>query len=352
MSLENYLGNYTGCKKLFVIALITFCTLYPAVQAYGQQAGQSFAILIGGLGGEPQYTTRFNKLLLDTHKALTEQFMFPPGNIKVFAESVPDLEQFVDDISSAENITAAFRELESQVTGSDHAYVILFGHGSYDGKNAKLNIPRRDLSDEDFAEMLNRLDAGRIIFINTASSSFPFIQHISGENRIVITATKSPTQRNITEFPEYLVEGFSEAAADLDKNGSISVLEIFTYAALKTERFYSDNNHLATEHAMLEDNGDGQAFRVEELMTAGEGALSGATYLKRRLVAFAALDSATGDTTMVRLLTEQEKLELEISTLKNSKDQYSVEQYYLLLEELLVKLARVNDEIEKLQNIH
>jgi len=321
-------------------------------QLSAQEAGSCHALLIGGLGGEARYSAKFHKLLLDTRKALIENFLFPAENVVVLAESHADGEDFIDGISTAENIRKRFADLAGRAGGSDYVYIILFGHGSFDGKNARLNIPRRDLSDADYAELVAAVNAGRIVFINTASASFPFIAALSGQNRIIITATKSRTQRNVTAFPEFLAEGFSDPAADLDKNGSLSVLEVFEYAAEKTDRFYTDNNHLATEHAMLEDTGDGVAARLEELESGGEGAFAGATYLKRRISTVVSSGDAPKDSVLIGLLMQQERLELAVSNLKSRKKEYTDEEFYAQLEDLLVRLAKINDRLEKYKKIH
>ncbi|MFC1477012.1 hypothetical protein ACFL6L_00940 [candidate division KSB1 bacterium] len=335
------------CKNVMLAfgTVLMFSCLVTA-----QQAGKNYAVLIGGLGGEPQYSEKFHKLLLDSQKALIEQFHFPPENVIVLAEKQPENEVFVDGISNAETITATFSDLALSVTENDYLYVVLFGHGSYDGNNAKLNIPRRDLADADYGDMIDKINAGRIIFINTSSSSSPFVQHLSGERRIVIVATKSPTQRNITSFPDFLIESFNDPSADVNKDGNLSVMEVFLYTAESTERFYTGRGNLATEHAMMDDNGDGRASRFNELDINREGALAEITYLKRQITVLAGSEMAQ-DSTLLKLLAEKEKIELEIAQLKNQKYQYDEDIYYTMFEELMVELARIANLLEPYQKI-
>jgi hypothetical protein len=68
-------------------------------------------------------------------------------------------------------------------------------------------------------------------------------------------------ERNQTEFPSYFVQAFSDEGADADKDQRVSVLEAFTYARREVERFYEKGHLLVTEHAVLDDNGDGTAAR-------------------------------------------------------------------------------------------
>ncbi|MFQ5568739.1 MAG: hypothetical protein ACE5G0_03630 [Rhodothermales bacterium] len=317
-----------------------------ALPAQGQTIeGQSYAVLIGGLGGSPEYTDTFQQYLFETHKALIEDFLFPEANVTVLAETSLRDVGFVTDVSTADNIRAHFATLAATVTPNDHVYIVLFGHGSYDGEHAQLNIPRRDLNDADYAALVDALPAGRIIFVNTASASAPFIDVLSAPDRIVITATRRGTQRNETVFPKFLVEGLTSGAADLDKNGNLSVREVFAYAAQKTAQSFAETSHLATEHALLEDTGDTQAYRVEELDEAAEGNLAAITYLKRRTAALAAIPAANR-AALAQLLGDKDTVERDIAELKSRKNRLRENDYYAQLETLFVHLARLNDRIE------
>ena len=341
--------NRRKCLR-FILFVLILCSAVDSVTP--QTGGRSFALLIGGLGGEDHYSVKFFKYLTDSRKAFIDDCHFLPENVIVLAEPRYQDEASVDGVSNAENIKAKFTDFSRKLTEHDDLYIILFGHGSFDGKNAKLNIPRRDLTDDDFAEWIHSINANRVIFINSASSSFPFIDTLSGPGRIIITATNKPTQRNITVFPEYFVEGLTDPAADFDKNGDLSVLEIFTYAAEKTGRFYSDNDHLATEFAMLEDTGDKRAFRVTELQKNQEGGLAEFTYFKRQISILASTKSVGKDSILIKLLRDKEMVEREIAKLKGQKDQYDEEDYYGKLEGLMVQLAKVNDRLDKYKDDH
>jgi hypothetical protein len=319
------------------------CLVLLAPQAAAQQ-GQRYAFLIGGLGGSSEYTEKFKNYLFETDNALQRQFGLPADHIIVLAEQGIEGEAFVDGVSTAENIRASFEDLAGRTTPDDDVYIILYGHGSSDGEVAQFNIPRRDLSSSDYAELVGGLRARRVIFINTASASAPFIDAISGPDRIVITATRRGTQRNETSFPAFLVEALSSPSADLNKDGDLSIGEVFTYASQRTAQSYEESNHLATEHALLEDTGDGEGHRAEELADQGEGNLAGVTYLKRQSGAIAG--GGPVDASAAQQFRQKDDLEREIADLKGQKGQLGEEEYYGQLEGLFVQLARLNDAIE------
>jgi len=338
-------------KQILITVVLILCLLAVNRPAPAQEIGQSYALLIGGSGGSKEYSTKYQRFLLESRKALIENFQFPESNVIVLAESRSEEEDFVTGISRAENIRAQFAALSKRVTENDHVYIILFGHGTYDGRNAKFNIPGLDLKDTDFAEFVGTLNANRVVFVNTTQLSFPFIEALSAENRIIITATRSNAQRFETRFPEYFVEALQSPESDLDKNGNLSLLEVFKYAADKTARWFEAENHVPTEHSLLEDTGDKMAFRIEELEANAEGNFSETTYLKRRAAVLAATMSSAKDSMIVKFLLELERLEQEISALKSKKNQFTEEGYYAQLEVLLVQLAIINDEIDKIKNI-
>ena len=294
-----------------------------------------YALIIGGLGGAPDQIARIETHLEATFNTLSGPLAF--DEVTVLAERTLAGKSFVKGESTAENIRGWFASLASTATPQDEVYVLLFGHGSYDGSHSALNIPRRDLYDRDYAELAHALNAGRMVWICTMSASGPFVQALSAPDHIVITATRTGTQRNQTVFPQFLVEALAAPSSDLDRDGSLSVLEVFQYAAEKTAAHYNEAGHLATEHSLLEDTGDGEGVRVEALNDSAEGHLAGITYLRRGTILVVADDA---------LAQERSMLEGRIAELKTRKQDLSDTAYYAELETLFVALARLNDRIE------
>ncbi len=295
-----------------------------------------YALIVGGLGGSPSQTEAIRSHLHDTYTAFVEDFRFPLDNVTVLAEHAIEKEPFVAGISTAEAVRAHFEVLSRKVGPDNRIFVVLFGHGSYDGTRAHFNIPRRDLSDLDWAALVDSVRPARVIFINTTSASAPFIDALSAPNRIVITATRTGTQRNQTVFPRFLVEALRSPAADMDKSGSPSVREAFYFAALRTAESFDTAGHLATEHALLDDNGDGVGHRLEDLKEAGDGNLAAMTHFWQptRVVVGASL------------LPDKSAIERDIATLMERKETLAKDAYYEQLERLFVALARLNDRIE------
>ncbi len=315
----------------FTLAVIFACIVSSA------NAQERHALIIGGLGGAPEQTSRIASHLENTYNALIGPLGFENEHVTVLAERALAGSEYVHGESTAENIRGHFAELSEELTLEDELYILLFGHGSYDGEQSALNIPRRDLSGNDYAALADDLQVNRSIWICTMSASGPFIQALSAPERIVITATRTGTQRNQTIFPEYLVEALVEPAADLDRDGSLSLREVFKYTAEQTARHYEHEGHLATEHSLLDDNGDREGTRVEMLDESTDGFAAGVTWLKRSQM-------LVGDPILV---SERTTLEGQIALLKARKRELEVDAYYAELETLFIALARLNERVEE-----
>ncbi len=135
-------------------------------------------------------------------------------------------------------------------------WIVLIGHGTFDGRQAKFNLRGPDLTASELNEWLKPLQR-TVILINCASASSPFMNKLAGDNRIIITSTKNGYQYNFARFGKYMSEAIGDRKADLDKDGQTSVLEAFLLASSRVTEFYNLESRLATENALLDDNGDG-----------------------------------------------------------------------------------------------
>ena len=88
----------------------------------------------------------------------------------------------------------------------DLVFILLIGHGSFDGRQAAFNLPGPDLTADDAAGLLKKLTAQRVVFINTASASGAFVDVLKGQGRLIITATRTGGERNETRLAPFLVE--------------------------------------------------------------------------------------------------------------------------------------------------
>ena len=146
-------------------------------------------------------------------------------------------------------------DLRRRLTVGDTLLLVLLGHGTYDGIDAKFNLVGPDLSAAEWKDALEGL-AGRLVVVNTTESSFPFLEQLSSRGRVVITATDSAAQRFATVFPEYFIRSLVDRSSDFDKNGRVSILEAFNAASAGVKQHYEQRGQLSTERPLIDDDGD------------------------------------------------------------------------------------------------
>ncbi|MEY2410556.1 MAG: hypothetical protein QOF48_3226 [Verrucomicrobiota bacterium] len=226
--------------------------------------------------------------------------------------------------------------------GAAALWLVFIGHGTFDGKEAKFNLRGSDVSATELAEWLKSFTRPLAV-INTASASAPFLAKLSRTNRVIITATRSGHEANYTRFGRFLSETIADAGADLDKDGQISLLEAFLAASRRTAEFYETEGRLATEHPLVDDNGDGlgtppEWFRgVRAIKRAKEGALPDGVRAHQMHLLPSAGDSKLAPAARAR----RDELELAVAKLRELKSTLDESEYYKRLETLLVEMSRL-----------
>jgi hypothetical protein len=309
------------------LALILCLLLATASSAQKKADDNKFAVIINGAGGEPAYAKQFEQWTADLKSALSDRYGFGAQQLTILPRA------------TAEDVKRTFTQLKSQLDANNVLFVFLIGHGSFDGKESKFNLVGPDLSASEYNTLLSALPTRRVVVFNMASASGEFAKSLSAKGRIVVTATRSGQETNATRFTEYFIAALNATDADTDQDGHVSVLEAFLYANRLTADFYTRAGRLATEHALLEDNGDGVGHEKAE---AGEGLLARATYLDSL-----SLEEATASATSAKLLKERTRLEGEIEQLIARKRELPEAEYEASLEKLFIELAKVNRSIKQ-----
>jgi hypothetical protein len=238
--------------------------------------------------------------------------------------------------------------LEGEAKTSEQAlWLVLIGHGTSDGREAKFNLRGPDLSATELALWLKPFERPLVI-VNCTSSSGPFMNKLAAPGRIVITATRSGSELNYARFGDYFSAAIADPAADLDKDGQTSLLEAYLAASHKVEEFYKQELRLATEHALLDDNGDGLGTPagwfdgIRAVKRAKDGAaLDGSRAHQMHLVL-----SDRERAIPLELRQKRDELELGVEALRNKKSAMSEDEYYGQLEPLLVQLAELYEKAE------
>lgn len=303
-----------------------------------------YAIVISGSGGEDSYTETFPQWAAELADVLARTPQFDPSRVVVLTET----SELPDKVSTLEGIENAFAGAASMLKPADPIFVFLIGHGSYQRDSAKLNIPGPDLEATHLDELLKDLPSEIAVLVHTGSTSAAFINKLSGPGRIIVTATKSVEERHATQYMEQFILGIADGSADPDRDDRISVYEAAHQAAQLTEAWYLAEGFLATEHALIDDNGDGFGTRLilPEDAEVAEDAPEEASGIDGDFSSQVYIADYRFPPGVDPVLRAQYTAALkEIETLKSKKAEMETEAYYAELEQLLIKAARLNRSI-------
>ena len=226
--------------------------------------------------------------------------------------------------------------------GQSELWLVLLGHGTFDGKEAKFNLRGDDLSATELANWMQPFRRP-VAVINCASASGPFLKPLSAVGRVVITATRSGNEQNYARFGQFLAEAIADPQADLDKDGQTSLLEAFLTASHRVADFYKTEGRLATEHALLDDNGDGLGTPADWFrgIRAVKRAQDGAALDGLRAHQFHLVRSAAEQQLSPAIRARRDAMEVALAKLRAAKKDLAEAEYYQRLEALLLELARL-----------
>jgi hypothetical protein len=297
------------------------------------EAQERHALIVSGASGGADYAKQYAKWTEGLSQTLVGQMKLDRTRVTVLSESAD-----ASAASTAASVRRSLASLAKQVGPSDLLLVVLIGHGTFDGVDAKFNLVGPDLESAEWASMLRAIP-GRLVIVNTSSASFPFLERLAAPRRIVVSATDSAAQRFDTVFPEYFIAAFRDEGADIDKNGRVSIWEAFAAASGSVRRHYQQRGQLSTERALLDDTGDG--LGREAASQGDDGALASRTYLDAPDAG-----AAPTDEVLVDLLQRRASLNAEIEELQIKKAFMSADEYAREFERVMLALARVGRDIK------
>jgi hypothetical protein len=313
----------------FVSAVLVVFAIAPARASVNLSDDRATVLIVVGAPGEAEFGSNF------VHQASLWRGACEKANLRQVT------------IGLSETATNNYDELKQALTlepreGTAELYLVLIGHGTFDGKEARFNLRGPDVSATELATWLQPFRRPLAV-IDTSSSSAPFLNKLSATNRVIITATRSGNEQNFTRFGQFFAEAITSSDADLDKDGQVSLLEAFLMASRRAAEFYKVEARLATEHALIDDNGDGlgtQAdwFRGLRAIKApkDKAAVDGAFAQHFCLIRSEAENKLTDEQRKKR-----DELEHAVLSYREKKSKLPEDEYYRGLEKLLLDLARV-----------
>jgi hypothetical protein len=322
-------------NRLLPLMFVVMASAAPAV------AQTTHVAVIVGLAGDPEHGELFRRWAGTLVDAATERFGMSRDRVFYLAEDPAKDPKRATARSTREEIGRTLAAIAASAAHDDVVFVVLIGHGTFDGTIAKFNLPGPDMTPADFGALLKAIPSRHVVFVNTASSSGPFLAELAGPGRTIVTATRSGAERFATLFGGHFIDALTGETADVDRNRRVSVLEAFDSAKRDVARAYEQEGIMLTEHPLLDDSGDregsgsptaeGKDGRVAAVVALGTAAQA---------------DPVTDDPALRALYTERRGLEQRVEALKLLKASMDPARYASELERLLTDLALKTRQIK------
>lgn len=305
MAAPTALGAAVNVARFLTALVATACTV-PA------SAG-TYTFVVAGLGGEASYEQKFREHAAAVASAAEKA-----------AGSTSNVISLSGDAARAEAVRREIKTLSSRMSATDSAVIVLIGHGSYDGQNYRFNLPGPDLTDTELARLFDELPARDQLIINATSASGAVVERWKKPRRVVITATKSGGERTATRFAQFWAAAVESDVADTNKDQVVTAAEAYAFATSQVEAAYKAETSMATEHARMEGEDAGR-FTLARLGTAA---------------------LVPDNPEVAALLSQRGSIEQDLNRVKEQKTSLPELQYYDQLEEVLVRLALLQREID------
>lgn len=235
--------------------------------------GTKRLLILCGHPGDEEHRVLFAGTVDRLHAALTTRFGFDADSTTVLFGTEDMLAdggaapQHVEAPCTLEQLGSVTGRLRTAIEPEDTLWVIVIGHAYFDGQQSCFNIPGPDVNQDDFAGLFKDLDCRETVFWVTTPASGFYIRPLTGAGRVVISATEADREINETIFPHVMADVLAEPPAqtdlDVDSDGVLTLFDLYITVTRRIARTYIDDNTLPTEHALLEDNGDGRGSEVQ-----------------------------------------------------------------------------------------
>ncbi len=234
--------------------------------------GTRRALILCGHPGTQVFRQAYRESAEKIHDILVNRWGFPAEHVWVRYGIGPEPDDAPDMVgfrgpATREAIAADVARIRETLAPDDTLWVIVIGHSHFDGRNVFLNLPGRDMNQTDFGKLFKDINCSEQVFFITVPASGVFIRDLSAKGRVVITATEADAETNEAHFHWHLANVLKNPPDtdefDRDRDGRITLLDLYLTIVRRVMRDYREAELIPTEHALLDDNGDGRGTELQ-----------------------------------------------------------------------------------------
>lgn len=267
------------CHPLSAIVFVSFVCV--ATFAHAQETAEEtqvdlpkrWVLIACGLPGDDEHRVRLTKACRQLISGAETTLGASPEQIRILAgdETMKnDLANEAIDVGicTKETMPATLSELGGLAQRRDGCWVFLLGHSHLYGLESKFNVAGPDFHQAEFAQWAEAIQCQEQVFWVTMPVSGFWIKPLSNDTRVIVSATEADAEFTGTEMPYALASHLAGSGdyyqlEDVDEDRSLSLLDLYLSVNLEIDATFKTLDRLQTEHAQLEDNGDGRGKEVQ-----------------------------------------------------------------------------------------
>jgi hypothetical protein len=234
---------------------------------------ERWLLICCGLPGDEEHRALLTKACRDLISAAEPLLGVTSARLRVLVgddemqDAISDVAKNIEVCTKA-SVKTAIEELNERVPQDAACWIVLLGHAHLYGQRCQFNVSGEDIDQKAFGEWSNQLTCREQVFLITLPVSGFWIRPLRAPSRVVISATEADLEFTGTEMPYALADvlsgnGAHAALEDHDADGSVSLLDLYIAVNLEIHGRFKARERLQTEHAQLDDNGDGRGSELQ-----------------------------------------------------------------------------------------
>jgi len=227
-------------------------------------------VVLCSLGGDEEHEEKLTTAVEQLVSSAGPVFGVKPEHVRIMLSSSKMTKKTAGSKPCDQgSLTELAADLIASSDSQSQYFFFLLGHSHLEGRSCQFNIAGPDVDQMDYAKLFGKLPGKeQVHWIGLPASGY-WIKPLTDANHTIITATEADNEITATEMPFALggiLAGTAEHAKleDIDKDGRLTLLDLYLAVNIEVHQSFVTQDYLPTEHAQLDDNGDGRGTELQE----------------------------------------------------------------------------------------